>query len=122
MPDIDGLRVVNAQGENVYGTGVTSGPKTSVADRSYFIRLQNDPNAGLVISDPVVGRVSKKWSLIFARRINHPDGSFAGVAYGTITLENFLRTFASINVGASGTIALCAENLALVRDIRSLSR
>ena len=114
VPDIDGLRVVNAQGENVYGTGVTSGPKTSVADRSYFIRLQNDPNAGLVISDPVVGRVSKKWSLIFARRINHPDGSFAGVAYGTITLENFLRTFASINVGASGTIALCAENLALV--------
>ena len=47
---LDGLRVVNGLGENAYGTGVTPGLRTSVADRAYFNRLRSDPNAGLVVS------------------------------------------------------------------------
>ncbi|MCY2927429.1 MAG: ATP-binding protein, partial [Planctomycetota bacterium] len=114
LPILDGLRVVNAQGDNAYGIGVTPGVRTSVADRPYFHRLRNYPATGLVISDPVVGRVSKKWSVIFARRINRPDGSFGGLAYGTITLDNFATMFSSINVGQRGTIALRNGNLAVI--------
>ena len=114
LPILDGLRVVNAQGENAYGIGVTPGVRTSVADRAYFARLRSDPKAGLVISEPVVGRVSKKWSVIFARRVNRPDGSFAGLVYGTVTLGNFLDMFSAIDVGKHGTIALRDGDLALV--------
>ena len=114
LPALDGLRVVNAQGENAYGIGVKPGVVTSVADRAYFTRLRSDPNAGLVISDPVVGRVSKKWSLILARRVNLPDGSFAGLVYGTIALEHFTSTFSSMNVGKHGTITLRGTDLAMV--------
>jgi signal transduction histidine kinase/DNA-binding response OmpR family regulator len=114
LPILDGLRVVNAQGENAYGIGVTSGVRTSVADRAYFARLRDDPKAGLVISKPVVGRVSKKWSVIFARRVNRKDGSFGGVVYGAVTLDNFLSMFSPINVGKNGTIALRGEELALI--------
>jgi PAS domain S-box-containing protein len=114
LPVLDGLRVVNAQGENAYGIGITPGVRTSVADRAYFQRLRRDPQAGLVISEPVVGRVSKKWSLIFARRVNQPDGSFGGLVYGTITLEQFAKTFATIEVGALGSISLRDEKLTLI--------
>jgi signal transduction histidine kinase/CheY-like chemotaxis protein/HPt (histidine-containing phosphotransfer) domain-containing protein len=114
LPVLDGLRVVDAQGENAYGTGVKPGVRTSVADRGYFARLRDDPKAGLVISEPVVGRVSKKWSIILARRINRPDGSFAGLVYGTITLEHFLKTFSSIDVGKHGSISLRDGELALI--------
>jgi signal transduction histidine kinase/DNA-binding response OmpR family regulator/HPt (histidine-containing phosphotransfer) domain-containing protein len=114
LPVMDGLRVVNAQGDNAYGIGVTPGVLTSVADRAYFIRLRSDPKAGLVISDPVVGRVSKKWSIIFARRVNQPDGSFAGLVYGTIALDNFVTIFSSIDVGKHGTIVLRNAELALI--------
>ena len=110
LPVLDGLRVVNAQGENAYGTDVTPSVRTSVADRNYFTRLRTDPTAGLVISEPVVGRVSKKWSIIFARRVNQPDGSFAGVVYGTIALEYFAKTFSTINLGKNGSISLRGEN------------
>jgi PAS domain S-box-containing protein len=113
-PFLDGLRVVSAEGENRYGTAVSPGVRTSVADRAYFVRLHGDPNAGLVISEPVVGRVSKKWSIILARRVNLSDGSFAGLVYGTITLEHFLATFSSIDVGKLGSIALRGEDLALI--------
>ena len=114
LPVLDGLRVVNAQGENAYGTGVTPGTRTSVSDRAYFALLRDDPKAGLVISEPVVGRVSKKWSIILARRVNRPDGSFGGLVYGTMTTENFLATFSSIDVGAHGTTALRDEQMVLI--------
>ena len=114
LPVLDGLRVVNAQGENAYGIGITPGVRTSVADRAYYVRLRSDPKAGLVISEPVVGRVSKKWSIILARRVNQPDGSFAGLVYGTITLEQFNDTFSTVDVGKHGSISLRDEDLALV--------
>jgi hypothetical protein len=114
LPVLDGLRVVNALGQNVYGIGIIPGQLTSVADRAYFARLRSDQKAGMVISEPVVGRVSKKWSIILARRVNYPNGSFAGLVYGTITLEHFLTTFSSINVGKQGSITLRDEQLALI--------
>jgi PAS domain S-box-containing protein len=114
LPVLDGLRVVNSKGENVYGTGLNTGVHPSVADRPYYKSLRGDPRAGLVISDPVLGRVSKKWSLIFARRINQPDGSFAGLVYGTITLDQFVQIFSTVNVGPHGAISLRNNNLVLI--------
>ena len=114
VPALDGLRVVNAQGENAYGTDVNQARLTSVADRDYFQRLRSDPQAGVIISAPVLGRVSHKWSIIFARRINQPDGSFAGLAYGTITLEYLQKVFATVDVGQLGALTLRDENLALI--------
>ena len=114
LPMLDGLRVVDTRGDNVYGIGVTPGVRTSVADRAYFLHLRDKPGAGLVLSEPVVGRVSKKWSIVFARRINQPDGSFAGLAYGTIAIDYFSTMFSAIDIGKQGTIALRNGNLALV--------
>ena len=114
VPALDGLRVTNGQGENAYGTDVNPAQLISVADRKYFQRLRSDPHAGLVISEPVVGRVSQKWSIIFARRINHPDGSFAGVAYGSMTLDHLRMTFAAVDLGSQGALTLRDENLALI--------
>lgn len=111
VPVLDGLRVVNAEGENAYGIAVVPGVRTSVADRTYFNHLRSGLRAGLVISEPVLGRVSNKWSIILARRINRPDGSFAGVVYGTITLKQLVATFTSIDVGKQGTIALRDDTL-----------
>jgi len=114
LPFMDGLRIVSAEGENIYGTGVTPGVRTSVADRPYFQRLRNDRDAGLVISDPLIGRVSKKWSIVLAHRLNASDGSFAGLVYGTIAIEQFLTSFSFIDVGKLGSIALRSENMALI--------
>ncbi len=106
LPELDGLRMANAQGEIAYGRGVAGGDLKSVADRDYFIRLRYDVKAGLCISKPVVSRVIGKWVMILARRVNHPNGSFAGVVYGVIPLEHFLKAFSSIDIGRHGAITL----------------
>ena len=114
LPELDGLRVVNTQGENAYGTDVREGSHSSIADRPYYQRLRADPNAGLIISDPIIGRVSKKWSMILARRVNNPDGSFWGVVYGAISLHQLLQTFSSINIGRNGSISFRDESMKLI--------
>jgi PAS domain S-box-containing protein len=114
LPVLDGLRVVNAGGMNVYGTGVNPGVWANIADRAYFLQLRDDPQAGLVISEPVLGRVSQKWSIILARRVTGPDGSFAGLVYGSMTLEQFIKAFTSVDVGPRGSISLRGETLAQI--------
>jgi len=114
IPELDGLRMADARGDILYGTGVTAGLKANIADREYFVRLRDNAGAKLVISKPVVGRVTGKWVVLLARRLNKPDGSFYGAVYGVITLESFVKVFAAIDVGKHGVIALRDEELGLV--------
>ena len=106
LPELDGLRMANAQGDITYGKGVTGGDLKNIADRDYFIRLRDDAKAGLFISRPVVSRVIGKWAIILARRVSQANGSFAGVVYGVIPLEHLQRLFTSIDVGKHGAITL----------------
>ena len=106
LPVLDSLRFADAQGEILYGTGVVAGAGKSVADRNYFHRLRDDATAGLVISEPVLGRISNKWVLIVARRVNNADGSFGGVVYGPIQLERIRKILSSVDVGPHGRILL----------------
>ncbi|HJV36076.1 PAS domain-containing protein [Geomonas sp.] len=114
LPDLDGLRMANARGEIVYGTDLGSGAVKSVADRDYFRQLRDNPKAGLVISKPLVGRICGKWLLIAARRVNNPDGSFAGVVCGSLTLERIQKIMGNIDVGASGGISLRQSDTSII--------
>ena len=106
LPELDGIRVVDARGVILYGTGVVPGEVKSVADREYFRRLRDDPKAGLVLSKPVISRTSGKWVLVIARRASSRDGGFAGIVYCAIQLEQIRSMLSSIDVGARGRITL----------------
>lgn len=113
LPRSDGLRATNAQGSTQYGVGVIPGAANAVG-RDYFIALQANPKAGLVLSKPLIGRMSGKWAVIFARRHNLPDGTFDGVVFLPINLETFAKDFSAIDVGAHGLIALLGENADII--------
>ncbi len=114
LPDLDGLRITDVQGTLTHGTGLASGPGPSIADRPYFQRLRAQPDAGLLISPPVPGRVSGKWALNLARAFRHPDGRFAGVVAAAIPLSRFTRAFADLAVGPGGTYTLFDDELRIV--------
>ena len=109
-PDLGGLRVTNAQGDSIYGPGAGS----SLGDRDYFLRLRDGPMAGLVISSPLLGRSSGQWVISLARRLHNPDGSFAGMVYGTMPLTHFTKVFSSLHVGTSGSFSLFDDDFRLV--------
>ena len=114
LPYIDGLRIADQRGRVVYGNDVAPDSQASLADRNHFIRHRDNPDAGLVISKPVRSRVNNKWVIVFTQRLNHPDGSFAGIVLAPVTLDYLTRTFSTLNVGPRGVVALRDGELGIV--------
>jgi len=106
LPFLDAIRITDERGLVVHGTAVQAGSKVSVADRDYFLGAKADSGAAMQISKPLLGRVSGKWSIIFARRTGKPDGSFGGVVYAAATLDQFTRSLARVDPGRDGAVAL----------------
>ena len=84
-----------------------------MADRAYFQEARRNPQAGLLISEPVVGRISGQWVVILARRLDQADGRFAGVAYVAITLAQLTRSMGLIDLGPHGTATLRGADLGI---------
>jgi hypothetical protein len=113
--DVEDLWIADEHGDIRWGTQLPPGKPVNIADRDYFQRLQATAQPGLVLSKPVMGRVTKAWSMLGARRINRPDGSLAGVVLGSLRIEDYFTSrFATYGVGRWGRITLRDEDLALV--------
>lgn len=50
-----------------------------LSDRAYFRAQQRGTAQTLMISEPLVGRLTRRSSVVFSRRVDGPDGSFAGL-------------------------------------------
>lgn len=103
LPELDGLRVADARGDLSQGTGVTSRTRVNIADRDYFIRLRDDAEVGLVVSQPVKGRLSGKWVINLARGLRAPDGRFLGVVQGSLPLQHIIARLVPLQFGTSGS-------------------
>lgn len=80
-----------------------------VSDRDYFQQLKANPNAGLVRTNPVKGRVTKRDVVIFARAYRDQHGKFAGVVFASIQLDYFSNLFAAVELGKKSTINLVTD-------------
>ncbi|HLO25093.1 MAG TPA: ATP-binding protein, partial [Geobacteraceae bacterium] len=101
-------------GDVAYGTSVISGNLVNIGDRDYFINARDNRMGEVFISKPVFGRVAKKWVFTVARRVNNPDGSFAGVAYGSLSIDFLVKLFSTFDIGRQGSVTLRDGELAVV--------
>ncbi|MDR3580108.1 MAG: histidine kinase [Oryzomonas sp.] len=114
VPELNGLRMANEKGFTVLGTGVKPGAAADNSDRDYFHHARNEPTSDVFISKPMFGRVANIWVLNISRRVNKPDGSFAGVAYAAISVDSMLKLFSALDVGNHGVITLRDSDLGIV--------
>src|SRR5260370_420383 len=104
------VTLVGANGE-IMQTTTPNAKQVNLSDRPHFLIHQANPEAGLYISQPVVGRVSKHWTLQFTRRLNHPDGSFAGVVVVSENPASLTDGFSNRDAfGGNGMIAVLSDN------------
>jgi len=105
VPEVHGLHVVNTRGDFLFSS-LDKLPPYNMADRSHFTEQQQRPDAGLVIAEPVIGRTTGKLTLAVSRRLDNPDGSFAGIVVATFLPENFESFYASLDLGAHGNVSI----------------
>lgn len=112
FPETHSFRVADSTGRYLYdASGVLA--DVNIADREYFIRLRDDPAAGLVISPPLLSRVTSDVVIVFARRLQDRAGNFAGIVLGTLRADYFEHYYRGLDVGAHGVIALWSRDLEL---------
>ena len=83
---------------------------TNVIDREFFkVHQQTDTNR-LLISEPVLGRVSGRWTITLTRRINKPDQSFGGIVAISIEPRYLTQLFENTQLGPSDVMSLVLTN------------
>ncbi len=113
VPHLAFIRITDDKGNVVYGVEKQNKP-TNLNDRSFFQLLVNDPQAQLIVGQPVFAKIAKKWVWSFSRRINRTDGTFAGIAYGSVYTDEIEDIFSKIHIGEGGSIAIRDPKLALI--------
>ena len=105
-------RATDEHGDIIYGPDHLS-PTVNVADRDYFLRLRDDYHASLLVGNPIFGRISKQWVWTFARRINKPNGSFGGIIFASIPVDQLSQLLAQIKLDP-GSIAVRDASFGLI--------
>ena len=72
------VAVVDAEGWTRYSRLPLDKP-LNFADREYFRRQKASGRDEMIISEPVMGRITKQWALQFSRPIHDRGGRFAGI-------------------------------------------
>ena len=107
---ISGAYVLDAYGNVTAEAKDAPFPAGSFADREYFYAQQRSPSAGLYFSHPFASRLRATPTIGMSRRINAPDGSFAGIALLAMNLAYFNSLLDKLNVGAEGSIFIIHQD------------
>jgi PAS domain S-box-containing protein len=115
VPELEGIRVTDATGLVLFGTGIVQPATASYGDRDFFLIQRDNPNAGLIVTKPILGRVSKQWVISLNRRYTDQYGAFSGVVSAAISIDALRSMVSRFELGSKGLLTLRAtEDLGLV--------
>ncbi|TFV92010.1 diguanylate cyclase, partial [Oxalobacteraceae bacterium OM1] len=100
------VAVTDASGVMVFSSADAQARGLDLSDREH-IRIHLDRHVdALHVSKPVLGRVSKKWSIQFTRPVYTLDGKFDGVIVASVAPAYFSRFFSHIDLGDGAALGL----------------
>ncbi|MFZ6735005.1 sensor domain-containing diguanylate cyclase [Undibacterium sp. Ji42W] len=114
LAQLKGLFVYDENGRWLVNSLPAMPENVNNADRDYFIYHRTHQEDKPYIGLPIQSRSSGAWVMTVSRRINHADGSFAGVALASIDIDYFNKFYDSFNLGKNGAIVLVMERAVLV--------
>ncbi len=100
------ILIVNAEGSVRASTLRRDPGPVSLTDRDFFVAHRDNPNLGLFIGRPVLGKISSRIVIPATRRLNTPDGRFAGVLSFSLDPELLTKLYRKVNLGRTATMTL----------------
>jgi len=104
-----GVCLINSEGKLERGD-LKCSTSVNFSDRDYFIYHSINAIDTLLISKPIVSKITRKPGIILSRRINKKDGSFGGVVGIQIEPSTFTSFYAQANLRKFDIISLIAPD------------
>lgn len=96
-------------------------PRNYLGDREYFLKLAAAREDILVISEPVLGRLTQRWSIQVVRAIQR-DGVFDGVVSMALSVDSWAERLIRLEPGHRDTLTLVgSQGELLVRTLDGAS-
>lgn len=102
------VAVWGADGRFVNSTDPAVAPQAavSIADRAYFHAAQRRRDQGLLIGEPVPGRLVNRVIIPVAKRLEKADGSFDGVVVTVLEPQRLVQLFHALRVGTRSAVGI----------------
>jgi PAS domain S-box-containing protein len=104
------VMIVDAQGNQRYGSRGSAPPTHNVSDRSYFIAQRDGTATGLFMSEPLVTRSEGRAAVVLSRRLDDENGQFAGVVTAVMNLDDLNQYYRTVNLGMGSAIQLVRDD------------
>lgn len=110
MPQLHGLFIYGADGRWIVTSSEIAPEGANNADRDYFIYHRSHTDRNVRIGEVVQSRSTHDLIMPISRRLNNPDGSFAGVLLGTIKMSYFLDYYGDFKIDDGGAMVLAMRD------------
>jgi len=103
------VTIVDAHGKVAFSSVDPMAKPIDLSDREHIRVHQSRREDRLFISKPVLGRVSKEWSIQFTRPLHTLDGRFDGVIVISVAPSYFSRFYKQISLGEDAVVTLVRD-------------
>jgi diguanylate cyclase (GGDEF)-like protein len=116
LPQLHGLFIYGPDGSWLVTDKDQTPPGANNADREYFAWHRSHPGNALHVGPVIVSRSTGEQVIPVSRRIDYPDGTFAGVFLATLRLDYFQDFYAGFEIDEHGIfVLLLADGTLLAR-------
>jgi signal transduction histidine kinase/ActR/RegA family two-component response regulator len=107
------IAVIDATGHG-FAVGVKGSSPISIGDRAYVQAAVR--SRSLIIGSPLVARVTKQFSIPFARAVRRPDGTVVGTITSVISVAAFTYGYTANDFGPRGVMDFIGSRDGVVRS------
>lgn len=112
VPEVEILSIADKNGNIISSTNEKNQSSqdgdapVNLADRSYFKKHLASNTNEMIISEPLVGRITQHMSVILSRKVFSSDGRFDGIVLAGINLGAISNFYSKIELGPNGAVTL----------------
>ncbi|MBT2295861.1 sensor domain-containing diguanylate cyclase [Pseudomonas fluorescens] len=110
MPQLHGLFIYGPDGEWIVTDKQATPESANNADRDYFQYHRTHEDRNVRIGEVIRSRSTHDLIIPISRRLNNPDGSFAGVLLGTVKVSYFVDYYGDFKIDDKGALVLAMRN------------